>query len=296
MLKNPVYIGTLVWGKITTKSFKSDKRVECPQEDRVVVSGAHEAIITKETFDKVQKMVSIKQPRNVTEFDNIFRGLLRCSDCDCNLAFQNIQGRHRDGSYCCNHARRYSRCTAHYIGFTPLYNLVMREVKIIADIAKAHETDLNEFVRALRDSHSEESCKKERRELDRTNRRISELDAIVKKLLEQNALGAVSDERFAALAGEYDTEQKTLTAQAEALNAKLRRQKDSASDISAFYTIVCKYTEVDKLTAPLLHELIDRIVVFDGEGRGNSRRQRVEVYFKLVGLLPDNLSDHCASR
>jgi hypothetical protein len=35
-------------------------------------------------------------------------------------------------------------------------------------------------------------------------RRVKELDAIIKKLLEQNAMGTISDERFATLSGEYD--------------------------------------------------------------------------------------------
>jgi hypothetical protein len=296
MLKNLMYTGALVWGRETSKSFKTKKRDYKPKEDWTVVKGTHKPLVDKDTFENVQRLMSIKNPKNVTQFDNIFRGLLVCSDCGANLAFQNTQGRHTDGSYTCNKGRRgHNLCSAHYIRFIPLCNLVLREIQAIAAAAKEHENELRNFVRKLRADNLEENSKKERRELERLQRRIGELDIIIKKMLEQNAMGGISDERFATLSGEYDSEQKTLAMQADALKSKLQKQKNDTADIAEFLPLIRKYTDVEKLTAPLLHELIDRIVVFNGVGTGKKRTQRVEIYFKFVGLLPDSISDHCAS-
>ena len=38
-----------------------------------------------------------------------------------------------------------------------------------------------------------------RRELDRAKRRVSEIDGIIQKLYEDNAVGRISDERFATM-------------------------------------------------------------------------------------------------
>jgi DNA invertase Pin-like site-specific DNA recombinase len=296
MLKNLMYTGALVWGRETSKSFKTKKRDYKPQEEWTVVEGTHEPLVDKDTFENVQRLLSIKNPKNVTQFDNIFRGMLVCSDCGTNLAFQNTQGRHTDGSYTCNKGRKgHNLCSAHYVRYSYLYDVVLREIQAIAAVAKKHENELQDFVRQLRADNLEVNTKKEQRELNRLQRRIGELDTIIKKLLEQNAMGAISDERFATLSGEYDMEQKTLAVQADALKSKLQKQKDDTADIAEFMPIISKYTDVKKLTAPLLHELIERIVVFDGVGRGSTRTQRVEIYFKFVGLLPDSISDHCAS-
>jgi hypothetical protein len=77
------------------------------------------------------------------------------------------------------------------------HHLVLREIQEIADVAKAHENELEDFVRTLRADAVETNTKKERRELEKMKRRVKERDAIIKKLLEQNAMGAISDERFA---------------------------------------------------------------------------------------------------
>ena len=47
--------------------------------------------------------------------------------------------------------------------------------------------------------------------------------------------------------------------------------------------------QMDKLTAPLLRELIDHIDVFETEGSGKSRTQRIVIYYRFIGCikLPD---------
>ena len=42
---------------------------------------------------------------------------------------------------------------------------------------------------------------------------------------------------------------------------------------------------MDKLTAPLLRELIDHIDVFETGGTGKSRTQRIVIYYRFVGYV-----------
>ena len=42
---------------------------------------------------------------------------------------------------------------------------------------------------------------------------------------------------------------------------------------------------MDRLTAPLLMELIDHIDVFETEGKGKSRTQRIVIYYRFVGYV-----------
>ena len=76
----------------------------------------------------------------------------------------------------------------------------------MAALAKTHENDLTEFLCTIHDNYSESDVKHEQQELESLNTRIGELDAIIKKLLEQNALGVISNERFVPLVTEYDSE------------------------------------------------------------------------------------------
>ena len=42
---------------------------------------------------------------------------------------------------------------------------------------------------------------------------------------------------------------------------------------------------MDKLTAPLLRELIDHITVYETEGTGKNRSQRVVIHYRFIGML-----------
>jgi DNA invertase Pin-like site-specific DNA recombinase len=289
ILRNRAYLGCVVSQKQTVKSFKQKKLVNRPEDEWIIVPGMHEPLVDEATFEKVQRLMSVKHPANVTDFDNIFRGLLRCADCGVHLAYQNIQGRHTDGSFCCNHYRQKRHCTAHYIRYSQLYEIVLRKVRDVAEAAQAHQADLEQLAKAIYGDHQAMSTQKEQRELERTQRRVKELDGIVKKLLEQNAAGAISDARFAALTADYDREQQTLQVVADALSDKIRQQKDGLADAKKFLQLVSQYLHIESLTGLILNELIDRIVVYDGVGRGNARTQRVDIHWRFVGLLPDIL-------
>ena len=45
------------------------------------------------------------------------------------------------------------------------------------------------------------------------------------------------------------------------------------------------FMQVDYLTAPLLRELIDHIDVFETEGIGKNRTQRIVIYYRFVGYV-----------
>ncbi len=46
-----------------------------------------------------------------------------------------------------------------------------------------------------------------------------------------------------------------------------------------------KSTDFSELTTPMLNEFIEKVVVHEGEGRGNSRRQRIDIYLNFIGAF-----------
>ena len=57
ILRNPVYIGTLVQGKRSTPNYKVKKLFDVPKEQWVSIPDSHEAIISKETFEGVAALL-----------------------------------------------------------------------------------------------------------------------------------------------------------------------------------------------------------------------------------------------
>ena len=64
----------MVSHKTQTKSFKNKKPVAVPKEEWIIVRNTHEAIIDEETFELVQKFISVKKQPNKTGRPNIFVG------------------------------------------------------------------------------------------------------------------------------------------------------------------------------------------------------------------------------
>ena len=235
-----------------------------PEENWITVRDTHEAVVNEETFWNVQKLLSIKRPANVRSFDNVFVGKVKCPDCGKNMGYQGLQGRHTQGNFVCNRYRRNPKsCTAHYIKYNTLYNLVLQDIRNKAAICREYRGDFTEYLRQLLSEISdvqEANCKKE---LEKAKVRNDELDTIIKRLFEQNALGVIPDDRFATLFGEYTAEQKGLNAKIDTMKAQLDSQNSDAKNAEMFFELIQKYTDIETLTTQIIADLIDHIVVHE---------------------------------
>ena len=81
ILSNEIYTGTVIQGKRKKVSFKSKKFINLPEEDWVKVENMHEAIISKEDFERAKKVIEATKGSRVVQNDYLFKGLLRCYDC-----------------------------------------------------------------------------------------------------------------------------------------------------------------------------------------------------------------------
>ena len=102
------------------------------------------------------------------------------------------------------------------------------------------------------------------------------------KLYEDNAIGKVSDEWFMQLSHKYETERMDLKAKIKTLRQKLSDCGQSERNRETFTSAILRFMRMDSLTAPLLRELIDHIDVFETEGTGKSRTQRIVIYYRFV--------------
>lgn len=89
ILRSKPYIGTLVNHRRTSKSFKNKKIIQIPEDEWIEVENTHEAIIDRETWDIVQKMVAVKKRPNKDGVSQIFAGLVKCPDCGRALSYKS---------------------------------------------------------------------------------------------------------------------------------------------------------------------------------------------------------------
>ena len=87
------------------------------------------------------------------------------------------------------------------------------------------------------------------------------------------------------LSHKYEVERMALKSKITALRKKLSESGKQQQQRESFILAVRRFMQMDYLTAPLLRELIDRIDVFETEGIGKNRTQRIVIYYRFVGYV-----------
>ena len=282
--------------KTYSKSFKNKTRYDNPPENIVVFRDVNEPVIDRDTFMQVQKIVA-KTKRRAPKPENgdksIFCNLLFCGDCHSKLRYHtNTRNKAIHFFVCANNVVDYrGTCEGrHYVRADAIEQVVMSELRMIADFLRTDEDTFAEILARKRNSDMAEERKNAEKELEKACVRIETVSAMYEKLYEDNAVGKVSDEWFMQLSHKYECERMELKSRIAELRRSLQEMGSEQQERENFISAIRRFMEMDHLTAPLLHELIDHIDVFETEGKGKNRTQRIVIYYKFVGylFLPEN--------
>lgn len=287
ILENMVYLGHTVNFKRANLSYKSKKQVYLPKEDWLIFENTHPAIIEKSVWDKVQELRKHKRRLTKTGKTSIFSGLLRCADCGAKLYFctANNFKKSQDHFVCSNYKSNMGTCSAHYIREVVLYELVLEQMQRMLKYLKDFEDD---FVKSLMDKSAKEQKKdisQKRKQIKANQRRVSELDDIFKQIYEDNFNGKISDERFTKLSTDYELEQKNLITENAILETELAKSEETVNGVERFLEVVRSYTEITELSARVVNDLIDKIVIHTPDKSSGHRVQQVDIYYTAVGVI-----------
>jgi len=130
---------------------------------------------------------------------------------------------------------------------------------------------------------------KKKSEIQSIRKRIADIDTFIQNLYEKNISGELTNERFATLSLSYEREQKELKDKLPVLEETLKSEQDKSEGLQTFIKKVKAVTEVHELTAEIVNEFIDKIVVFQPEKINVKRHQRIDIYYQGVGIvhIPD---------
>lgn len=93
ILKNQEYLGHIVCNRNTSKSFKNRKLIAVPEDEWIITKNTHKPIIDEDTFEKVQKLISVKKDSRKDLDPQIFIGLLRCDKCSMTIGYARRKDR-----------------------------------------------------------------------------------------------------------------------------------------------------------------------------------------------------------
>ena len=295
ILKKREYLGHTINFK-TRKHFKDKKSHYVSEDEWTIFENTHEAIIDQQTFDLVQKIRS-----NVRRYPNGWgeaaplTGLLYCADCGGKMYVHRTNNGKRVSQYTCSNYTKVpcgTLCpTQHRINESAVLTLVSDTLRAIAEYSKNDRTEFIHAVQETQVAQQSADIAKKRRRLAAAQKRSGELEKLICKIYEDNALGKLPDARYRALDAQYAKEQDALEIEIAELEKAVTGYEQSQKSAEKFIALIDKYENFDTLTNTMLNEFVEKILVHERARKGSQdTTQEIEIYFNFLGrYIPPSL-------
>lgn len=291
ILSQQEYCGDIINFKTYSKSFKNKRRIENSKENWAVFKDVNEPIIDRETFETVQKFIS-KTKRRAPKKENgersIFNGLIYCGDCHSKMRYHTSTSNKEIHYFTCsdNKVDYRGNCPGrHYVRADALEEVVKLELRRLVEMLEIDESYFAQLILRKNDEEREKDKNFLESELQKAIARSGTVSQLYEKLYEDNVIGKVSDEWFIELSHKYEKERMDLKAKIADTRHKIEELKNTNSEYEKFISAIRRFMQMDNLTSPLLRELIDHIDIFETEGTGKSRTQRIVIYYRFIGYI-----------
>ena len=295
ILKKREYLGHTINFK-TRKHFKDKKSHYVSEDEWTIFENTHEAIIDQQTFDLVQKIRS-----NVRRYPNGWgeaaplTGLLYCADCGGKMYVHRTNNGKRVSQYTCSNYTKVpcgTLCpTQHRINESAVLTLVSDTLRAIAEYSRNDRTEFIHTVQETQVAQQSADISKKRRHLATAQKRAGELEKLICKIYEDNALGKLPDTRYKALDAQYAKEQDALEIEIAELEKAVTSYEQSQKSAEKFIALIDKYENFDTLTNTMLNEFVEKILVHERSRKGSQdTTQEIEIYFNFLGrYIPPSL-------
>lgn len=222
----------------------------------------------------------------------MFSGIARCADCGEKL-YYCTDTRYKDerGYFSCSTSKKKTTaaCGSHYIRANVLEEGVLQHMWLVISCVACYEDKFRQALGAQKKAQLQKEIAAKRRELQKVERRIAELDKLFKRIYEDMVAGKLTEARFQMLADDYEQEQAELTEKVTVLTREIAEQEEQATSVERFICQVKKHLTLDQLTPVVVNDMIKAIYVHAPDISSGKRVQEVEICYNYVGILPASL-------
>lgn len=304
MLEKPEYMGDTVNFRTKKLSYKDKTAVRNDSDEIVVFTDTHEAIIDRKTWYMVQELRKTKRRINTEGESNPFVGKIFCADCGGKMHYRNEGKRagrkwrglpdgsvrttpvcYNCGNYNNSHDQSGKVCCSHNIQAKVIDQFVLETIQYACKSVRMDERAFVESIRSASEIREQSEAKKLKAALKHQEKRYAELDILLKKVYEDNALGRLPDKRYEMLSAGYEKEQAELEQSIKACREQLTQYDEDTDRTEEFLALVHKYTDITELTPVIINEFVDKILVHKAEKIDGERVMEIEIYLNFIGKV-----------
>jgi DNA invertase Pin-like site-specific DNA recombinase len=264
------YTGAFVHSKRENVQVGSHITRKVPEHKQIVIEDGHDAIISKELFDKAQQCIRyIKKPSFKMDNQYALRGKARCGVC--RLALSRLELSY-GAAYSCSHkmsSGSKSMCCDEYIPAGIVESAVLHSLKTQLKIIRELGLHLEERERSEKQNR-----------LSDTRQLESEIEILKAERIRQYeayADGVIGRDEYLTKKSELTEKIETLQDSLDRLRLLLEQGSEIADGISNINEKSAAYMGYDTLTKEMVDAFIGMVYVYD--------EHKIEVEFLFDDLL-----------
>ena len=266
---------------------KFEDNIILTKTERLMMS--NRPIIDQETYDNVQRIrAGVRRYPDGWGEAHPLGGLLYCADCGSPMYVNRTGNGKRVANFSCSGYGKIpvgSKCSSgHRVNADSVMALIQETLREIVRFSKEDEEEFVRIVKAEAENQQSSEIKGQKTRLAACKKRLDELETLICKIYEDNALGKLPDKRYQILDAQYAKEQESLEAEAASLQKAVDEYESGQKSADKFIALVKKYQNFEKLDTVMLNEFIYKIFVHERDYKGVANSpQTIEIYFNFIG-------------
>ena len=304
ILERPEYMGDTVNFRSHKESYKDKKAVKNNSDEILVFQDTHEPIVDRRTWYMVQELRKTVRRVDTGGKGSLLTGKLYCADCGGKMHYRRSTTRAaRDwrgipnggtertsaGFNCSTYnssRKQYKQvCFSHSIKEDTVKQLILETIRYALKSVRMDEAAFIKNMRSASEVRDKSEVKKLKADFSKKEKRFADLDLLIKKVYEDNAMGKLPDRRYEMLSSDYEKEQQELEISMQEIREKLAQFEDDTDRTEEFLSLVRKYTDIQELTPAIVNEFVDKVMVHKIEEIDGERVQEIEIFLNYIGKV-----------
>ena len=298
ILTRQEYCGDVVNFK-TTKHFRDKRNHYVDRSQWHITENVHEPIIDRTDFENVQRILEnapVKRPNGDGEIHPL-SGLLFCKDCGAkmHIRIDYRNGGKRHVAYCSEYHKgkaKNPKCSSpHIMDADLLMQTVADVLKKIAEYSISNRAEFEALVKKSLAMQQTDKTKKQQKRIPQITTRLEQIDKVLNKLYEDNALGTIPQDRYEQMSQKYSEEYYALKAELATLQEQLSAYENAGGRAQKFLKLTERHAAFTDLTPAILGEFISRIEVHErDQKRARYAIQHISIYFNYIGKFENEVT------
>ncbi len=299
IIMNEKYVGDLCGQKYYTESPITHKHIKnFGEKDQYYVKEHHEAIISRETWNKAQEVLKKRNSKIIPNGSKhpstysqkyAFSSKICCGFCGTNFV-RRVGSKKKDGS-----RNVYWQCYQKiYDSKTCEDSVLIREDVLEQAFIEVHNTiaenkfkNKDKLLEAIKSSLEENDCSKE---IEKLNNQEEKIHNKLSKLVDMRLEDSIDKNTYLTKENELKTELKDIETKRNELIEIKNQNKHIAEKIKEIEKVLNNYLKpLKEFSRDSFEELIEKIIVGDIDEDGNKRPDTIRFILKTGREIPTKL-------